>query len=246
MDIENPDASVSLSISSTSSDLENPEQTMDMIVDFQASSDYESLEQENTDPHDKVPESLPKKFMYYISFPYRILFRYSIPSPSSPKFKYMHIVSFILCLFWLALITFFMIQMASKIGCILNISESVMGVTFLAIGTSLPDCLTSIFVAKSGKGSMAVSNALGSNVFDIFFALCLPWVLSIAGGKQVEVSTTDFEIYTGIVLTCILILFMSFRFTNWKLTKRMGYILLALYLVFLAYTVLHQVDGIPF
>ena len=41
-----------------------------------------------------------------------------------------------------------------------------MGLTILAIGSSLPDCFSSIFAAKHGMGEMAVSNALGSNIFE--------------------------------------------------------------------------------
>ena len=56
----------------------------------------------------------------------------------------------------------------------------VMGLTFLAMGTSIPDALGSIAVAKDGEGDMAVSNAVGSNVFDICLGLGLPWFIETA------------------------------------------------------------------
>ena len=43
----------------------------------------------------------------------------------------------------------------------------VMGLTFLAAGTSVPDLITSVLVAKQGKGDMAVSSSVGSNIFDV-------------------------------------------------------------------------------
>ena len=43
----------------------------------------------------------------------------------------------------------------------------VMGLTFLAAGTSIPDLITSVLVAKQGLGDMAVSSSIGSNIFDI-------------------------------------------------------------------------------
>ena len=43
----------------------------------------------------------------------------------------------------------------------------VMGLTFLAAGTSVPDLITSVLVAQQGKGDMAVSSSVGSNIFDV-------------------------------------------------------------------------------
>ena len=67
-----------------------------------------------------------------------------------------------------------------KLGCIWGIPDVVMGLTFLAMGTSIPDALGSISVAKDGHGDMAVSNAVGSNVFDICMGLGLPWAIQVA------------------------------------------------------------------
>ena len=63
-----------------------------------------------------------------------------------------------------------------------------MGLTVGAIGTSVPNALLSFHVARVGFGTMAVSNALGSNVFDILFGLGLPWSLYyITTGKEIQV-----------------------------------------------------------
>jgi Ca2+/Na+ antiporter len=53
----------------------------------------------------------------------------------------------------------------------LNIPTDIVGVTVLAIGTSAPDCIGSVLVAKKGKVNMAVANAFGSNVFDLCFCI---------------------------------------------------------------------------
>ena len=55
-----------------------------------------------------------------------------------------------------------------------------MGLVVISAGTSVPDALASIFVAKNGQGDMAVSNVLGSNVFNIFLGLGLPWLIYTA------------------------------------------------------------------
>lgn len=67
--------------------------------------------------------------------------------------------------------------MITIIGTTLGIPDTVMGLTFVAAGVSIPDALSSIAVIKEGYGDMAVSNAVGSNVFDIFVCLGLPWFI---------------------------------------------------------------------
>jgi Ca2+/Na+ antiporter len=53
-------------------------------------------------------------------------------------------------------------------------SISTLGLTFVAAGTSFPDCLASLLVARKGAADMAVSNAFGSNIFDILLGLGAP------------------------------------------------------------------------
>jgi Ca2+/Na+ antiporter len=71
-------------------------------------------------------------------------------------------LSFHLLLPWF-LITVAVYQVGETIG----ISEAIMGLTILAAGTSIPDLITSVIVARKGLGDMAVSSSVGSNIFDI-------------------------------------------------------------------------------
>ena len=65
-----------------------------------------------------------------------------------------------------------------------------MGLTILAAGTSIPDLITSVIVAKKGFGDMAVSSSVGSNIFDITVGLPVPWMLFSAthGGSPYQVT----------------------------------------------------------
>ncbi len=66
----------------------------------------------------------------------------------------------------------------------------IIALTILAGGTSIPDLLSSLIVAKKGKADMAVSNAVGSNIFDILICLGLPWMVYILRtGQSVQVGT---------------------------------------------------------
>ena len=58
-----------------------------------------------------------------------------------------------------------------------HIDANLTGVTVLAIGSSLPDFLSSLIVARKGRGDMAIANALGSNIFDVLICLGVPFAL---------------------------------------------------------------------
>lgn len=60
-------------------------------------------------------------------------------------------------------------------GDTMNIPDSVMGLTFLAAGTSLPEAISSVIVTNQGHGAMGISSSISSNTFDILLCLGLPW-----------------------------------------------------------------------
>merc|ERR1719203_1246799 len=109
---------------------------------------------------------------------------------------------------WLGSLVLFMIQWATKAGALVGITPAVMGLTFCAAGTSVPDCMVSIIVAKQGKGNMAISNVFGSNVFDILIAMAVPWGLkyAICGTEnKVKMEAAGFD-----SAVCILAMVISF------------------------------------
>merc|ERR1719326_565546 len=73
-----------------------------------------------------------------------------------------------------------MVWMLTEFGKMYGIPDSIMGLTLLAAGTSIPDCLSSVAVARRGHGDMAVSSSIGSNIFDILIGLPVPWFLYTA------------------------------------------------------------------
>jgi len=78
-----------------------------------------------------------------------------------------------------------------------------MGLTFLAAGTSIPDLLSSVIVARQGAGDMAVSSSIGSNIFDVLVGLPLPWLCAtIAYNKPVEVRVATRACVCGCVWLC--------------------------------------------
>ena len=110
---------------------------------------------------------------------------------------------------WLGVLVYYMISWAEKAGCLLGISETLMGLTVTAIGTSGPDAIASLIVAKEGNGVMAVSNAFGSNVFDILFGLGFPFLLKcLVSGEDFPLSTHGLIESIYIMLGCLFLMWL--------------------------------------
>jgi Ca2+/Na+ antiporter len=132
-----------------------------------------------------------------------------------------------------------MVSWAARVGCIIGIPEVVMGTLVVAAGTSIPDALGSIAVAKAGEGNMAVANAVGSNVFDIWLGLGLPWliILPTKTGGRITLETKQLLPSVGILFGVLVIYYLSLYFNSWRLTRRTGAVFLLLYLLFAAYCI---------
>ena len=100
-----------------------------------------------------------------LTYPLNAALFYTIPD--CKKRPMLFLVTFLMAVLWTAILSYVMVWMVVLIGFTFGIPDSVMGITFLAAGTSIPDAYASIHVARAGQADMAVSNSIGSNVFDI-------------------------------------------------------------------------------
>merc|ERR1719453_2656284 len=132
--------------------------------------DKDKEEEEDDDDESPIAKAVAR--------PLNLIFEVTIPNCSLPHNKNKYLLTFFASIIWIGVLSYFMVTWASKLGCIWNIHPAIMGVTILAAGTSVPDAIDSLLVARDGQGDMAVSNAIGSNVFDILLGLGLPWMLS--------------------------------------------------------------------
>ena len=93
----------------------------------------------------------------------------------------------------------------------------------LAVGTGLPEIVSGIIVTRKGKGDMAISNSIGSNIFDILICLALPWFIS-----TVKIDPNSFvKIYSGgltysviILLSTVIALMVIVFASKFALTKK--------------------------
>lgn len=153
-----------------------------------------------------------------------------------PKENY--IWALIISVACIAGISYGLVESAVIIAHRLDLSPLLVSVTLLAAGTSAPDLIASIDVARDGRGTMAVANAVGSNIFDILVGLGLPWLLTIIFISSTVLVSTDGLIESIFLLSATTILLYAALNTQRELTRREGYVLLTAYGAYVVYMII--------
>jgi len=122
---------------------------------------------------------------------------------------------------------------ATEIAYSLGMSETLVGLTIVAIGTSLPELVTSIAASLKKQSEIALGNIVGSNIFNILFVLGASSVITpLAFNGKVFT-----DIFIMIILTVILLVFSR---TNYTVGKREGLTLVILYVAYLVYIIIRN------
>jgi len=197
---------------------------------------YECVESTKIENILEFPETFIARFLFIITIPLIILLVYTIPDTRKPGLAKYCYASFVISILWVGVFSYFLVEWTSILGDTLKIPLVVMGLTFLAAGTSIPDLLSSVIVAKQGHGDMAVSSSIGSNIFDILVGLPIPWLLySIyKGGNPVVVNADGLEISVLILLGMLVAIVIIIKLCDWTMTKTLGIIMMVLYVGFVA------------
>jgi len=201
------------------------------------------------------PSSVLGAVYWLLALPFRLIFWITMPT-WLPEGVVRDLALFIINVTWITGLTFAMVFYATFGGCLLEIDPFIIGIVVLAIGTSVPDALASFIVARNGHGDMAISNALGSNVFDILLGLGLPWFLSsLAFPEQVNAPEGrrdgQFVVTNGVVAGLItlvlgLALFVgSLVVFKWKMHRPIAILLVLYYVAFLVLIIMANRCEIP-
>lgn len=154
-----------------------------------------------------------------------------------PSSKYYFAV-FSVSIFVIMGLSWVLVESAVNISIALNVPAVIIGLTVLAIGTSVPDFISSLIVAKQGRGGMAISNAIGSNIFNILLGLGLPWFLLIVFSKKTIIVATE-NLNSSILLlfaTIIATLFLLIL-RKWRMNRFSGFVLIGTYFVYLIWAI---------
>eukprot|EP00566_Odontella_aurita_P005048 CAMPEP_0113533902 /NCGR_PEP_ID=MMETSP0015_2-20120614/4871_1 /TAXON_ID=2838 /ORGANISM="Odontella" /LENGTH=622 /DNA_ID=CAMNT_0000433023 /DNA_START=356 /DNA_END=2221 /DNA_ORIENTATION=+ /assembly_acc=CAM_ASM_000160 len=130
---------------------------------------------------------------YILVLPLVIALAFTVPDVRRPGWHKFCYVAFVMSIVWIGVFSYFMVTWAEIIGNTIGIPPVIMGITLLAAGTSVPDLLSSVIVARMGEGDMAVSSSIGSNIFDILVGLPLPWIIYTAWPTKPDTVTIGSE-----------------------------------------------------
>lgn len=200
-----------------------------------------TVKEDDPDPIEMEEEQLAKsktgfsKTLSYITYPVDKVLALIPDADKNPKTT---IPVFILSLGIIGLSCYYMVGAAITLGTELKISETIIALTVLAGGTSVPELISSAIVSKQGRGDMAIANAIGSNIFDILMSLGLPVLIyTIINGDLTDfggenVNSSVILLFFTLIAVVLLLAAQKFKASRW-----FGALLIFAYVVyvFLAY-----------
>lgn len=226
---------------------------------------------EDFEHHKKCPKCQLRTAQVFavILFPLNILFYATVPDVRREdgkccgkidvSWKNWWLPALILSIGWIGFFSFMMVWWVEILGEWSGADPTVMGLTILAMGTSIPDLVSSVLVARKGEGNMAVSSSIGSNIFDILVGLPLPWLFySVFTGikKWDSCSPKSDCFYVGVfaetllfsVFVLVLMIFLVILIVHcsgWKMTKTLGIAMLILYIFFVLQDIMRNCNMVP-
>lgn len=123
------------------------------------------------------------------------------------------------------------VDSATSIATLFGMSANLVGLTIVAIGTSLPEFVTSIVAIKKGETEIAIGNVIGSNIFNILLVLGLATFIS-------PITISTLALIDIIFMLCITIVLYLFMKKDYSLLKKHGIILVGIYIVYMSYTII--------
>ncbi|XP_053282730.1 sodium/potassium/calcium exchanger 1 isoform X1 [Pleuronectes platessa] len=186
------------------------------------------------------PDTLHKQASYLFLLPIVFPLWLTVPDVRRQKSRKFFVVTFLGSILWIAVFSYLMVWWAHRIGETIGVSHQTL--IILASETSAPDLITSAIVARKGRGNMAVSGSLGSNIFDITVGLPVPWLLlsSIHSLAPVAVSSNGLLRAVTLLLLLMLLFVVIIASCKWRMNKMLGCIMLLLYFIFLLFNFMVQ------
>ena len=140
--------------------------------------------------------------------------------------------AFIFTIFGIIAIVFgsnMVVDSASKIASLLGVSERIIALTIVALGTSLPELVTSVTATRKGEYDIAIGNVVGSNIFNIGMVIGIP--VTIFGSiPNISINTIDI-----VVMIIAALLLFIFSFKEHKISRGKGLIFLLIFICYYSY-----------
>lgn len=125
----------------------------------------------------------------------------------------------------------FVVDSASYIATALGVSERMIGLTIIAMGTSLPELVTSVIATKKGEYDIAIGNVVGSNIFNIGMVIGLP--VALFG----TIPNVKYNVVDLVMMLVSAILLFIFSYNDNKLKRNEGIIFLIMFVAYYSYVI---------
>ncbi len=122
------------------------------------------------------------------------------------------------------------VNSAKAIALAAGMSETLVGLTIVAVGTSLPELVTSIVAAKKGENGLAVGNVIGSNIFNILF------ILGVSSAIM-PIPVTVQSVMDSILLVAMCFIVFLFAKTRESINKKEGLLMILVYIAYMGYAI---------
>ena len=126
----------------------------------------------------------------------------------------------------------FVVDSAAYIAKALGVTQRIISLTIVALGTSLPELVTSVMATRKGEYDIAIGNVVGSNIFNIGVVIGIP--VALLGG----VGVVTFSYLDIIVMIMAALMLFLFSANDYKISRREGIMFLILFIVYYSYVVL--------
>ena len=155
-------------------------------------------------------------WLHFASMFWKVMFAFCPPTTLYGGYP-----TFVISLGFIGLLTVVVGDLASMFGCCIGVTNSVTAITFVALGTSLPDTFASKTAAENDDTADAsIGNVTGSNAVNVFLGLGIPWVIA---AHMAAANDVPFLVYTGaltysvfVFLTCAACLIGLIYYRRWK------------------------------
>lgn len=118
------------------------------------------------------------------------------------------------------------VSSASKLATMIGISERIIALTVVALGTSLPELVTSVIATRKGEYDIAIGNVVGSDIFNIGIVIGLP--IALLGG----IPAISFPVIDLVMMIFSAVLLYLFSFQDYKISKREGILFLVIFFLY--------------
>ena len=123
------------------------------------------------------------------------------------------------------------VNSASAVALSLGMSENLVGLTIVAIGTSLPELVTSVMAMKKGENDIAVGNVLGSNIFNMLLIIGSAAIIN-------PMTVSMFAMIDLMFIIVTLVIFIALTYKKQEVNKWNGIVLIMIYISYIIYTII--------